>query len=46
MKKAWHQKSYDLEGWFHKHLLFKDDTEFIIFLVWSLVVGVIFFSLT
>lgn len=35
-------KRYDLDGWFHKHFNFKNNTEFCIFLVWvTFVVGIL-----
>ena len=44
-KEHWLHKKYDLEGWFHKHLYFKDDSEFAIFLVWALFVSIFFVTL-
>lgn len=43
-KKHWVHKSYDLEGWLHKHLYFRDDREFMIFLAWAIFVGVLFYA--
>lgn len=31
-------KKFDIDGWFHKHFYFKNNTEFCIFLVWALFV--------
>ncbi|MBI2607751.1 MAG: hypothetical protein HYW51_02915 [Candidatus Doudnabacteria bacterium] len=35
-KKSLLHKEIPLEKWLHKHLLFKDDREFALFLVWAL----------
>ena len=40
----WLHKEIPLEKWLHKHLLFKDDKEFVIFLIWA-VFSAAFFSI-
>jgi len=44
-KQHWLYKKYDVDGWFHKHLLFKNDWEFIILLVWALFVTTLLLSI-
>jgi hypothetical protein len=34
--KDWLQKEVPLEKWFHKHLLFRDDKELALFIVWAI----------
>lgn len=43
-KKHWLKSEFHLEKWMHKHLLFKDDKEFAIFLAWAVVVAVLLFN--
>jgi len=45
-KKHWLHKEYDLEGYLHQHFHFKDNWEFLIFLVWGTFVALFFWSLT
>lgn len=35
----WLHKKYDLEGWLLKHFNFRDENEYVIFLVWALFVS-------
>ena len=38
--KSWLHKEVHLEKWLLKHLLFRDDREFALFLVWALFTAV------
>lgn len=44
--KKWYHHEVPLEKWMHKHLQFKNDGEFALFLVFMLFVGVFFYSLS
>ena len=37
-------KEFHLERWMHKHLMFRDDKEFAIFLVWAMVVALLIYN--
>jgi hypothetical protein len=43
-KKHWLHVSFPLEGWLHKHLYFRDDKEFAIFLVWAMFVALLIYE--
>lgn len=43
-KSHWSKKEFHLEKWLHKHLLFKDDKEFAIFLVWAAFVALLIYN--
>jgi hypothetical protein len=44
-KVSWHKQEFHLEKWLHKHLLFKDDKEFAIFLVWAMFVALLIYNI-
>ncbi|HYC79753.1 MAG TPA: hypothetical protein VEC17_01880 [Candidatus Binatia bacterium] len=43
-KNHWLKKEVHLEKWLHKHLTFRDDKEFAIFLVWAMVVALLIYN--
>lgn len=40
-KTHWLYKNYDLEGWLLKHFNFKNEKEYVIFLIWALFVAML-----
>jgi hypothetical protein len=43
-KKHWVHSEFHLEKWLHKHLMFEDDKEFAIFLVWAMFVALLIYN--